>query len=429
MLRHKPKITYFLIGFFILALSVIACTGSYKAISDKWDIAAIYNPAKSRIHPSFKVYHNSTISSTLFVKLFTNELLFQPLGPNGEMVSDVSMKYTLLEISDNNNFIADSGTFNTTFYKKNTGKSTLSQIPIKAEKGKSYHLKVITRDKLRRSFYVTFIDVEKTGKIGEQFFNITHLDGSPIFKNALIGNGTIRVMHANPSSDKLYISYFKNETPLPKPTFAVSSDNILYERPDSIYSIDYKQGMAIQLLYEGLYFIQFDTTLDEGVSITKFEDNFPQVKTKYDLVEPLAYITTSAEYKKLLTSENKKLAADNFWIRAAGSTDKGRELIRIFYNRVYFANYYFTTAQPGWKTDRGMVYIVYGPPHNLKKTYEDETWYYHNPGSPEPISFTFVYSPSKFYIDQYKLKRSEGHTWHWREAVYAWNNGKIFLQE
>ena len=76
-----------------------------------------------------------------------------------------------------------------------------------------------------------------------------------------------------------------------------------------------------------------------------------------------------------------------------------------------------------------MVYIVYGAPHYIKKTVDSEIWYYYINKGGEAISFKFNYNPNKFNLSQYTLERSEGHTWHWREAVYAWTNGEIYLMD
>jgi GWxTD domain-containing protein len=141
----------------------------------------------------------------------------------------------------------------------------------------------------------------------------------------------------------------------------------------------------------------------------------------------LAYLTTSADYQKLQNAENKKLAVDDFWLALGGSTNRARELIRIYYNRVYFANYYFSGNKPGWKTDRGMVYIVYGPPQNIEKSPVSETWLYYMKGASNSINFTFRHEPNSYNLDNYVLQRSESHDWHWREAVDSWRKGKIFL--
>jgi len=180
--------------------------------------------------------------------------------------------------------------------------------------------------------------------------------------------------------------------------------------------------------YEGMYHFRTDTNITEGISIMNFGKNFPKVNSPEELIDPLTYLTNSADYKRLLQEENKKLAVDNFWLDITGSTGRARELIRIFYNRVYFANYYFSTNKPGWKTDRGMVYIVYGPPQNLQKTPTSETWIYYMKGANSSINFTYLYKPTPYSLDNFVLARSESQEWHWREAVDAWRKGEIYLQ-
>jgi GWxTD domain-containing protein len=412
----------------VLILSLFfSCKSSYYSATPKWNLAAIYNPTRSVLHPSYKVFHTSSTSSLLFLKVFTNEVLFQPLGNGGSLISDIDVEYTLFETSSEKKHITDSGTYNYNILQESTKKSFISQIPLKAEEGKSYSLKIMLRDNLRKTFNLSFVEVEKREDRGQQYFNITNQSGEPLFKNVIIGSGAFRVLHSNPTSDKLYISYYSNNTPLPKPTYASSVESTTYSKRDSLYIIDYSPDQPISLSYEGMYYMQFDTNSSTGVSVTRFEKGFPKVTKPKELIEPLAYITTSGEYNNLKTYSNEKLAVDDFWIKNGGNAGRGREMIRIYYNRVYFANYYFTNTTPGWKTDRGMVYIVYGPPHNMKKTASSETWLYYRKRGGESISFNFNYNPGKFNINQYQLERSESQNWHWREAVYAWTNGEIFL--
>jgi hypothetical protein len=52
------------------------------------------------------------------------------------------------------------------------------------------------------------------------------------------------------------------------------------------------------------------------------------------------------------------------------------------YRRIAFTNDHFSAGIPGWKTDRGAIYMRYGPPDSLDKhgatstTYPYETWTY-----------------------------------------------------
>jgi GWxTD domain-containing protein len=361
--------------------------------------------------------------------LFPSELLFNQANVEGQFISKVSVQVQNFEIDGNKTSLVDSMTYTYTIKQENVGKRFLAQIPIKTEMGKRYQLRVVTRDLLRKDFNLQFIDVDKISEFSEQNFNALNQNGIPYFNNVIPAGSIYKIQHRNPIHDKIYLSYYKNKTPLPKPVFAVGPDEILYNKPDSVYSFDYSSNLFIGFSQEGLYKFRFDTNQAEGLTLLNLGEDFPKVKAVEDLLEPLAYVTTSGEYNNLLKDQNKKLTVDNFWLKAGKSTSKARELIRIYYNRVYFANYYFTTSKPGWKTDKGMVYIVYGPPQNMQKTPTSEIWLYYTKGASNVISFTFLYKPTPFSIDNFDLQRSENQDWHWREAVDAWRAGEIYLAE
>jgi len=412
-----------------LFMLTITCQSPYTTTKTRWNLAAIYNPASSQVHPAFKVYHNSDNTSLLFVKLFPSELLFNQANVEGQFVSKVSVQVQNYEIDGIKTTLVDSMTYTYTIKQENVGKRFLAQIPIKTEMGKRYQLRIVTRDILRKDFNLQFIDVDKTSVYSEQNFNILNQNGIPYFDNIIPPGSVYKIQHRNPIHDKIQISFYKNQTPLPKPVFAVSPDAVLYNKPDSVYTIDYSSNLYIGFSQEGLYKFRFDTSQVEGLILLNLGKDFPKVKAVKDILEPLAYITTSGEYNNLLKEQNKKLTVDNFWLKVGKSTSKARELIRIYYNRVYFANYYFTTSKPGWKTDKGMVYIVYGPPQNMQKTPISEIWLYYTKGTSKVISFTFLYKPTPFSIDNFDLQRSEDQDWHWREAIDSWRSGEIYLTE
>ncbi len=211
--------------------------------------------------------------------------------------------------------------------------------------------------------------------------------------------------------------------------FSPASESKFFEIPDSIWTLPFNEELKYVLKYEGLYHFQLDSTVDEGLSVFNFGENFPKIKKPNQLIGPLAYLATSAEYNELRKATNQKLAFDNFWLNKTDNIEKARELIRIYYNRVYFANYYFTSYKPGWKTDRGMVYIIYGPPQALYRSDNQEKWVYYRKSFTSSINFTFNYQPSPYAVNNYVLQRSDSHEWHWREAIDSWRRGKVFLTD
>jgi GWxTD domain-containing protein len=89
--------------------------------------------------------------------------------------------------------------------------------------------------------------------------------------------------------------------------------------------------------------------------------------------------------KKAITYEEKIEAYNSFWERrdpTPGTTTN--ESQREFYRRIKIANQYFTHLnRPGWKSDRGRIYISYGQPDQLEdfpisfETIPYQIWYYY----------------------------------------------------
>jgi len=104
------------------------------------------------------------------------------------------------------------------------------------------------------------------------------------------------------------------------------------------------------------------------------------------LTEDVAYIVTNEErsaFQKLRTREEFEQFIEQFWLRrdpTPGTPEN--EFKQEHYRRIAYANDRFSTADlNGWKTDRGRVYITYGPPDE-KESHPDavprnEQWLYH----------------------------------------------------
>ena len=84
------------------------------------------------------------------------------------------------------------------------------------------------------------------------------------------------------------------------------------------------------------------------------------------LQEDVAYIITDEEraaFKRLQNDEEREQFIENFWLRRDPTPDTvENEFKEEHYRRIQYANDHFASGIPGWKADRGRIYIVYGPP-------------------------------------------------------------------
>jgi len=84
------------------------------------------------------------------------------------------------------------------------------------------------------------------------------------------------------------------------------------------------------------------------------------------LDEDVIYIITDEEkkaFKTLQTDEEREQFIEQFWLRRDPSPDtEENEYREEHYRRIAYANDNFASGIPGWKADRGMIYIKYGAP-------------------------------------------------------------------
>ncbi|MEO9965653.1 MAG: GWxTD domain-containing protein [Reichenbachiella sp.] len=186
--------------------------------------------------------------------------------------------------------------------------------------------------------------------------------------------------------------------------------------------VSFKGGLAFNEA-DHLYFIQKDTASDKGFSILSHKEHYPRAKKVEELIETLKYICTGDEFKNLNQSEDKKLAFNNFWLSHIDDKKLASETIKKYFRSVKFANALFSDYKNGWKTDRGMIYIVFGPPERVARKEEVEIWEYKTFGG--DIKFTFAKTRNLFVQYHYSLIREKSLNKAWFTAVQKWRTGDL----
>jgi len=108
----------------------------------------------------------------------------------------------------------------------------------------------------------------------------------------------------------------------------------------------------------------------------------------------VAYIIRDAEraaFKKLATDEEREQFIEQFWrLRDPDPDTEENEFKEEYYERIAHANEKFASGIPGWKTDRGRIYIMFGKPDSVEShpaggSYERPS--YHGGGSTTTYPF------------------------------------------
>src|SRR5689334_5150063 len=97
-----------------------------------------------------------------------------------------------------------------------------------------------------------------------------------------------------------------------------------------------------------------------------------ELETPYKkwLNEDVTYIITDEErqaFKRLATDDERQSFIEGFWLRRDPTPDtEENEFKEEHYRRIAYANERYASGIPGWKTDRGRIYITYGPPDEIE---------------------------------------------------------------
>lgn len=191
---------------------------------------------------------------------------------------------------------------------------------------------------------------------------------------------------------------------------------------DSVFTLSLNE--PVSFTNEGLYFIQKDSSSANGIAFRVQDKYFPLMKTFDQVLAPLIYISTRSETDKIRNAANPREAFEEYWVDLVKIPNLATSTVRQYYERVEGANYLFTTFEEGWKSDMGLIYIIYGPPNDVYKSEEIIDWVYNQDLSMPNIRFSFYKVKNVFTDQHYTLLRKKNYDKIWFKSVEMWRDGK-----
>lgn len=191
------------------------------------------------------------------------------------------------------------------------------------------------------------------------------------------------------------------------------------------------------LLENGTYRFEVETTDENGERVYKARDfsvkseNYPTVQTPRELARPLAYLMDRKKHERMMEIQDPdslKEAIDRFWLSHIGNMNKAKSVISLYYERVEQANKQFTNFKEGWKTDLGMIYILFGPPWYVDQYLNTMVWSYSYDRTDPRYNFTFERPQMRneyFPFDNYLLHRNQGYFNIQYRQIQLWLTGNI----
>ena len=386
-------------------------------------------PGLNLIDPSYKIFHTNDTLTEVNFRLNSNNLLYTKKRNDTAFSANILIHYELT--NRGTKALTDSASLNFTNFRQSKQQQFLDGlIPLKTTFGNSYEL-VLTVNDLNRDHYIKQkINIDRTDLYNDQNYLLLDSNKTVVFKNHFNSNDKVYIKknEANPAKS-IMLKYYSTKLPIAKPPFSAEADQeVIAFKPQLTSQLDFDSTnqLAYTIQDKGLYHFQTSENIKTGPTLFNFQEHFPKVKNPENMIGPMRYISTKKEYAALTESEDKKLAVDNHWLDVAGSSDRARTLIREYYTRVESANNYFTSYIEGWKTDRGIIYIIYGVPNVVYKNRDYENWIYGEENNMMSISFTFHKVNNPASNNDYSLSRSPMYKNSWFRAVDSWRNGRIY---
>ena len=300
------------------------------------------------------------------------------------------------------------------------------QIDLKLSAGVNHVVQVNLFDLNRNAEEVSLIDVVKSDPISAHSFEITDPVGNRVFAEYTTEPGEHRIRYSKPA-DQLWVRYYGREFPVASAPFTTANPKPFNFTPDSLFLIAKGSDGSFRLdvFKQGFYQLAPDSSKQRGATIFYHNYYYPEQRTVLDLILPMRYITTNQEFETLNTGVNLKQNVDEFWLDVGGSPERTRKIIKSYFNRVEYSNEHFSSYIEGWKTDRGMCFIVFGQPDAVYRTTSAERWVYGESSRYSALTLVFTKVMNPFTNNDFRLNRSSSLKTPWYRAVEFWRQGRV----
>lgn len=404
-------------------LFIILSGGLQAKKLSKIDLSDMYSEFQFT-HFDYRVFHTSDQVTTVYMNVQLHDLFYKQTevdiyNAKFKVSYELYENYEAKAPMDTASFIYSDSLYH------GEEMEMIVDFDIQAAFPGNYILKILLSDLYQPENSVfTIGNIFKSEKLSAQNYLVTDQNDYPLFGNYVFNNSFVKIHCADTTVTQMNIRYYSQSFPLAKPVYTFEKSKTYKFEPDSVYTVSFSSGISdiIKLPYMGIYHLQTDVSLPEGLTLFHFDEGFPMVNSPASALAPLRYLSTESEFKRLLEYKDYKMAIDSFWLeRASQQTQRAKNMIKRYYSRVELVNKLFSSFREGWKTDRGLIYIIYGAPTEVyRDKLGEEEWVYGERGNPMSIKFYFDEVENYFSDNELEVERSGIYKTSWMIAIENW---------
>jgi GWxTD domain-containing protein len=424
-MKELKLISLRLAGFFLVLLVAFSC-GSVRSLSDD-NIADLYDREAIKIRSAHQIHHREANLSVFYLRVSAKDLTYaiNPENLKNEATAIIELK--ALPHNPQLTRAVDSAMVRLSDVSPDNEFAQLhTAISLALPDGYAYRLILTITDVNSGKQQKSLIRTSKTTMTSRDNFLVFETERRiPLYADYITRPSRLRIK--NNQNKDMTVRYYNRNFPLPPPPFSNYNPPPFKYQADSIFTIRATSDFSIlEATKAGFYHILTDDNQKEGKTIFTFPDPFPYVSEPHQMFESLRYLTTEWEHREMRQRSNLRQGIEKFWIDCAGSQEKARELIELYYGRVEEANQFFSSYVEGWKTDRGLIHIVYGKPNIIYKGPNAETWIYGEDKNVMSLTFNFTKVINPFTDNDFRLNRDENYKASWYRAIESWRKGRIY---
>jgi GWxTD domain-containing protein len=410
----------------IYLITLWSCSSNQNAAGGN---VSKYNNVTTEIGPQIVIYNKSNDITTFYFKINSNKIVYKLKNELSQPETNLLVNCRVYDDKNYTSFIDSAIAVVKDKMVENIESELLFNLSCKLPEGKEYHVKIeLTDYNADRNEFFSYV-INKTNQVNRQnFLAIGSETNTPFTTDYSANPDYIILQNENFKGDKIYGKFYNRFFPLPPPPFSVYQPRPFNYKADSTFVLERNSNNQFVLHASsiGFYHLLTDTNQKEGFTFFRFQENYPNIESIENMLESMRYLCSSEEFSEITQAADIQSAVESYWIKTSSTKQKAKENIRIYYNRVEGANNLFSSYTQGWKTDRGIIYIIYGSPNIIYKSDVGEVWIYGEETNSLSVRFSFAKVINPFTDNDYRLTRDEVYKPSWYRIVESWRSGKAY---
>ena len=163
---------------------------------------------------------------------------------------------------------------------------------------------------------------------------------------------------------------------------------------------------------------------ENGLILSVVEQGFPSLLEEEEAFDSHLFLMQKKEKQN-----NMSKNIIDFWAMIGLNSLQIQSIEKAWTDRIKQANILFTRFNSGWRTDRGMIYTIFGTPNTVYNNGKAEEWSYISSKGKPPLTFRFEQCSNIFSHEEYCLVRKSEYATYWYKAIETWRNGTPYTYE